>query len=443
VASLLVPAAAAAAAAMAATLLWPRFATETLGLHGTVLPSPSCSSDWPALGRVRPLATASIGKRLHHLVAAWQASVGWGKNFQVWLGGARWVYIADLADGRYLTQRLNPPRAPKIMRWFGELITPRMVFLVGNEEHVKVRKIAHMALLTSATADTVTAAVGDLLLSGTPGSPSGSARSYQGKVLDAAIAAGDPLDLDAWAVDVTLGVMFRVLFSETPPREVVDGTRHAMSEWIDAMSMVTGMPTPAVMSFGARRRIRAAGDWLVDLFEAAVGRRRAAWANGSRPVPPPAGAPEPPGGLDMLDVMLRDRDGGGIYAGDERRLYADLAMYLLGGHDTTVCVWGGGGVPCIVAVGTPRGAGRLGLGGGCVAAWGLATDDHNVHCSHPPCSSHRPHASAHAPLPMAPPSPTRRPTAWRLPSTPSPPTPTWRRASSPKPTRSCRPPPTR
>lgn len=44
----------------------------------------------------------------------------------------------------------------------------------------------------------------------------------------------------------------------------------------------------------------------------------------------------------MLDAMLRDRDDGGIFAADELRLYADLAMYLLGGLDTTVRAGGEG-----------------------------------------------------------------------------------------------------
>lgn len=60
-------AATAALTATLATLVWPRLATDLLGLHGTSFPSPADGSDWPLLGRVVKLMVESKRKALVHL----------------------------------------------------------------------------------------------------------------------------------------------------------------------------------------------------------------------------------------------------------------------------------------------------------------------------------------------------------------------------------------
>lgn len=67
---------AAAVAAALTSLVWPRFATETLRLHGTVFPSPATLGDWPLVGRVADVAAAVAARRVCYLFADWRAAAG-------------------------------------------------------------------------------------------------------------------------------------------------------------------------------------------------------------------------------------------------------------------------------------------------------------------------------------------------------------------------------
>lgn len=327
---------AAAAAAALTRLAWPRFATDTLRLHGTSFPAPASPGDWPLLGRFAELAAAVSSRRMCYLFADWRAAAG-APNWQVWMAGARTVFITHPADVRHVLARVNPPRDRQVLAALGLFVSPDMLLLTSGDVHVRARRLlvpplnaeAALALavrvvvaeaagpggrLAKALAATAATAAGDTVRGGT----------------DAA-AAGASLNMSRLLERMTLSVIHEVMVSRPlPSDEVLDRLNSILP-----LSMPVGIVPPPKKLWAPRAvgRIQAVGDYFVAMYKRDAAARRAAYADGSwKPVPP----------KDLLDVLLADVDQPkGAYRGDHVRLAADYMILLAAGYDTTVRDQGG------------------------------------------------------------------------------------------------------
>jgi len=332
-------AATAATVAAIATLVWPRLATDVLGLHGTVFPSPADGGDLPLLGRLRQILAASADHALAHRFMAWQRHVGFGVNFQFYVFGSRTVVLVDPADVRAVSVRVDPPRDRQMLRHFGTPISADMLFLISDPHHAAVRRLTHPFLSGVPTADTVlrvvNAELGRSVEAGTGAAATGAAAAGAAAEpswadrLDALAAAGTAVDLDELMTEFTLCVMHQLLFSSSLSAEEATATAKRMHELIMHITALSGLPMPNVLSPNMMAAVRATGNRFVAYAAEMEARRRAAYAAGTAASTTPR---------DMLDILLADLDQpGGAYGGDRRRVAADLLFYLMAGYDTTVC----------------------------------------------------------------------------------------------------------
>jgi len=335
-------AAVAATVAAAATLVWPRVATDVLGLHGTVFPAPADGGDLPLLGRLLQVLAATADHALAQRFMAWQRHVGFGINFQFYVFGSRTVVLVDPADVRAVVVRADPPRDQQMLRHFGTPISADLLFLIPDPHHAAARRLMHPFLSGAPTADgvlrVVNAELGRCADAGAGAVAPVAAAAAAGEAaagpswadrLDALAAAGTAVDLDELMTEFTLGVMHQLLFSSSPSAEETTATATRLHRLITHITALSGLPLPNVVSPTKMAAARATGDEFVAYAAKMEARRRAEYAAGTA-------APTPP--RDMLDIFLADLDQpGGAYEGDRRRVAADLLFYLMAGYDTTVC----------------------------------------------------------------------------------------------------------
>ncbi|GAB0493459.1 hypothetical protein MMPV_004741 [Pyropia vietnamensis] len=310
-----VAAALAVVAAPIVALKWPRFATDTLRLHGTVLPGVPGDGDGWLLGRAPELARAMAAKRTCFLMTAWRSAAG-SANYQVWLGGKRRVFLSNPSDIAHVLGRVAPPRDMRWMRAFGLPISPKVIILSAGAEHVAARR-----LLAGPLAD------GRVLggaAAGVVADVCGEGDDPIGGALAAAADNGTPADVAEAAEEITLRAMHRTMVSSPATPGVNFGP--ALRELFPLLLPLMLVPAPGVFAPRRLARIRALGDRFRQYMVLHEAARRAAYAAGTWPRSPPR---------DILDVLLSDSDGGGVYAGDRDRLAADFMALLVAGVDTT------------------------------------------------------------------------------------------------------------
>ncbi|KAK1869745.1 hypothetical protein I4F81_012211 [Pyropia yezoensis] len=309
-----VAAVAAAVAAPLVALCWPRFATDTLRLHGTVLPCVPGDGDGWFLGRAPQLVRAMAAKRTCFLMTAWRAAAG-RPNYQVWLAGKRRVYLSHPADVAHVLGRVCPPRDMRWVRGFGLPVSPKVLILTSGEEHRAVRRLLAAPLADGRVLGW--AAAGVLADVAADGGPVGGA-------LAAAAAAGEPADMAAAAGAVTLRAIHRVMVSVPGTGGVAFGP--ALAALFPLLVPLMLVPAPGVFAPRRLARIRAVGDLFRQSMAAHEAARRAAYAAGTWPRSPPR---------DILDVLLADADAGGVYGGSRDRLAADFMALMVAGGPTT------------------------------------------------------------------------------------------------------------
>lgn len=334
---------AAATTAIVTALVWPRVATDVLGLHGTSFPSPADGGDMPLLGRVPQLVTAARGKTLVHTYLDWQRRVGWGVNHQFYTLGRRAVVIVDPDDIRAVAMRLNAPRDQRKLRFFGTPLSADMLFVVPDPRHDNARRLVHPFLSGTPTTETVLRVVNETLW-GVPSRSVGSdgARSGGGAApparwaahLEALADSGESVDIDDLATSFTVHMIYALLYSETPSLSELADEKDRLIRLIADTTALVGLPAPELLGRARMTSLRKAGDKFFIEFERRAAARRAAYVTGATAAQPPR---------DMLDVMLADLDKGktGAYQGDRRRVAADMLFYVLAGYDTTVRCSGG------------------------------------------------------------------------------------------------------
>lgn len=334
---------AAAAAAALTWLAWPRFATDTLRLHGTSFPAPAGPGDWPLLGRFAELAAAVSRRRMCYLFVDWRAAAG-VPNWQVWTAGVRTVFITHPADVRHVLARVNPPRDRKVLAALGMLVSPNMLLMTTGDVHVRTRRLLMLPLNAEAVlalavrvAVAEAAGPGGRLAKALAATAAAAAGDAVGGATDAA-AAGASLNLSRLLERMTLSVIHEVMVSRPlPSDEVLD----RLNSILPLTLPVQMVPSPKKLwAPRAVGRVQALGNYFVAMYERDAAARRAAYADGSwKPVPP----------KDLLDVLLADVDQPkGAYRGDHVRLAADYTILLAAGYDTTVRDgWGWMGCCCM------------------------------------------------------------------------------------------------
>ncbi|KAK1869747.1 hypothetical protein I4F81_012213 [Pyropia yezoensis] len=317
-----VAAAAAAVAAPLVALCWPRFATDTLRLHGTVLPGVPGDGDGWLLGRAPELARAMAAKRTCFLVTAWRAAAG-TPNYQVWLAGKRRVYLSHPTDIAHVLGRVCPPRDRRWMRAFGLPISPKVLILTAGAEHAAARRLLAAPLADGRVlAAAAAGVVADVWAEG--GGGGGAADAPVGGPLAAAADGGGAADVAAAAEAITLRAMHRTMVSVPATAGADFGP--ALRALFPLLLPLMLVPAPGVFAPRRLARIRAVGDRFRRYMVHHEAARRAAYDAGRWPRSQPR---------DILDVLLADADGGGVYAGDRDRLAADFMALLVAGVDTT------------------------------------------------------------------------------------------------------------
>ncbi|GAB0490697.1 hypothetical protein MMPV_001934 [Pyropia vietnamensis] len=311
----------AAVTATIAAAVWPRFATDTLRLHGSRLPDIPLPGDWPLLGRFPSVAAAAASGGLLDLTTSWQAAVGDGVNYQVWVGWLGWrreVVLAHPTDVVHMAARVNPPRDKESMRHFGTPISDGVLLLLGNEDdrHERMRRVVAPMLGAPATAEVVATAVADAFADG----GEWAAR------LDDAAATGEAVDIDEVLQDVGLDVIHRLLFSGPWSSAEERATARAQLATFFHLQWLSAVPAADVLAARGVAALRRVGDYFCDLVRDAEATRRAAVS---------AGTWNPPR-KDLFEVLLADLDDpAGAYEGDWRRMAADVMGYIAAGYDTT------------------------------------------------------------------------------------------------------------
>lgn len=339
-------AAAAAAALLAATLAavaaavgWPRLATNTLHLHGSVLPTVSGGGRSPLRSAIGDFVAARRAGRLCHLYLRWQASVGAGRNFQAFYFGTRVVTLVCAQDVRHLLERVDPPRNVAALRHFGTPISPRTLLLLGNGagEHAAMRRLLAPYLEGPPATAAVLGMLNRELSPGKGGwgggAPVDDTRSGQGVVsppgvwtarFDAWAAQGTALDIADVLMDLTLGVIHALIFTSGWAHEEDCAKAKSTLQDYFTLQYLALVPAPAVTAPGPLRTLRDGGAWWVAYVTAAEARRRARRGVASPPV-------------DLFDIFLADLEKpGGAFGGDWRRMAADVMALMSAGYDTTV-----------------------------------------------------------------------------------------------------------
>lgn len=163
-----------------------------------------------------------------------------------------------------------------------------------------------------------------------------------GGALAAAADRGTAADVGAVSQALTLRVVHRVMVSA--PETAGYDFGPAVDTLIPLLMPLMLVPLPAVFARRRLGRVRAIGNLYRQCLAHHESARRAAYAAGDWPRSPPR---------DILDVLLADADGGGLYA-DRDRLAADWMVLMMTGVDSTVCFMG--------ARRKERGGGRAGAG---------------------------------------------------------------------------------
>lgn len=320
-------AAAAALAALVTALAWPRFATDTLHLHGTSLPVPTGPGDWPLLGRLAQLALAVKARRVCFLFSDWRAAAG-APNWQVWTGGERRVFITNPVDVRYVLARANPPRDVSLLKAIGLAISPQVLLLTVGDIHTRSRRLLQTPLnddaLLAMAVRVVLAEVGGC--GGRFANALATAAAASGDAAEGSTdaSAGASLRMSRLFERLTLSVIYRAMVSQPlPSDEILD----KLNSTLPLVMPVQMVPAPRIFAPRATTRLAALGDHFIASYQGHEAARRAAYADGSwDPVPP----------KDILDVLLADVDEPkGAYRGDRRRLAADYMLMLSAGYDTT------------------------------------------------------------------------------------------------------------
>ncbi|GAB0493461.1 hypothetical protein MMPV_004743 [Pyropia vietnamensis] len=308
---------AAAIAAIAAPLValrWPRFATDTLRLHGTVLPGVPGAGDGWFLGRAPQLIKAMAAKRTCFLMTGWRSASG-VPNYQVWLGGKRRVFLSHPADVAHILGRVCPPRDMRWVRGFGLPVSPKVLILTSGEEHKAVRRLLAAPLADGRVLSW--AAEGVLADVASDVGPVGGA-------LATAAHDGIPADMAAVSEAVTLRAIHRVMVSVPGTAGIDFGP--ALASLFPLLVPLMFVPAPGVLAPARLARIRAVGDLFRKSMTSHEAARRAAYAAGTWPRSPPR---------DILDVLLADADAGGVYGGSRDRLAADFMALMVAGGPTT------------------------------------------------------------------------------------------------------------
>lgn len=323
--------AAVAASGLAAVLTavaWPRFATDTLGVHGTSFATPTSGGDWPLLGRLAELAAGVKNRRMCFLFADWRAAAG-APNYQVWTGGTRRIFITNPIDVRYVLARADPPRDTSVVGVLGLVVSPQVLLLTSGDIHTRSRRLLQAPL----NADSVLAMAVRVVVAevggrgGRLGRALASAAAASGDAAEGSTdtSAGTTLCLSQLFERMTLSVIHHVMVSQPlPSDEILD----KLNSTLPLAAPVQMVPAPSVFAPRATARLRALGDYFISSYQSHEAARRSAYADGSwDPVPP----------KDILDVLLADVDEPkGAYRGDRRRLAADYMLLLSAGYDTTV-----------------------------------------------------------------------------------------------------------
>lgn len=260
---------AAATTAIVTALVWPRVATDVLGLHGTSFPSPADGGDMPLLGRVPQLVTAARGKTLVHTYLDWQRRVGWGVNHQFYTLGRRAVVIVDPDDIRAVAMRLNAPRDQRKLRFFGTPLSADMLFVVPDPRHDNARRLVHPFLSGTPTTETVLRVVNETLW-GVPSRSVGSdgARSGGGAApparwaahLEALADSGESVDIDDLATSFTVHMIYALLYSETPSLSELADEKDRLIRLIADTTALVGLPAPELLGRARMTSLRKAGD---------------------------------------------------------------------------------------------------------------------------------------------------------------------------------------
>jgi len=330
---------AAAAAAAATAVWWPRFATDVLRLHGSVLPSvPPDRHASPLWGRLAQFVHAGRDGRLTELYAGWQAAVGAGVNYQTYFLGTRQVMLAHVDDVRHVLLRVNPPRDAAALRHFGTPISPGVILLLPNGPHAVMRRLLGPYLLGPPTISSVLGVLNRELgppptatAAGTPAAPTpvgerpadgGDATGVWTARFDALAASGTPVDVDDMFQDLTLDVIHHLIFSTgwAAPGDRA-AARSTLTDYF-RLQYLALVPAAEVVMPRSIAELRAAGAWWMAYVAAAEARRRA------------AGIASPP--ADLFDLYLTDvADPAGAFGGDWRRLAADVMGLMAAGFDTS------------------------------------------------------------------------------------------------------------
>eukprot|EP00170_Pyropia_yezoensis_P005011 contig_20395_g5025 len=326
---------AAAATAILTALVWPRVATDVLGLHGTSFPSPVDGRAWPLLGQLPQLLAESQANALAHQFVNWQQRIGWGVNYQIYVFGRRHVVLVDPDDVRAVTMRVDPPRDPGMLRHFGTPLSVDTLFLVPGARHDTARRLVHPFLSGAPTTECVLRVVNESLWGvhpqavGAGGAQGGGATPFPrwAAHLDALADSGEPFDIDDISTSITIDVIETLLYSTSSDMADLATKKEWMLRLINDMTVLAGLPVPELLGSARMASLKKTGNNFLADFERLAARRQAAYADGSAAAQPPR---------DMLDIMLADLgQATGVYEGDRRRVAADLLFYLLAGYDTT------------------------------------------------------------------------------------------------------------
>jgi len=316
-------------AATIALMVWPRFATNTLCLHGTPLPEVKGPGSLPLVGRLVQVLAAIRGQRFAFLMVEWAAAAG-APNFQVWLGAAaRSVVLTHPADVRYVLGRANPPRDVYVFGAVGLSVGVDSYFLSTGAVHAQTRALLMGPLNAERTMKTAVAVV-EAELGATPrgGAAAGAMACGTPGGLPAAAAAGTHVDVKVLASGLTLETIHAVVVSAPAP---VQPYATIVGDSWAALRGVRLMPAPCLLVPHRVASIKARMDYMIASVNHHEAERRNAVAAGRWVAEPPT---------DVLDVLMSERDSGGIEGiyegGHPTRMARDLITLIMAGYGTTV-----------------------------------------------------------------------------------------------------------
>jgi len=234
-----------------------------------------------------------VGRTPHFLL---EQSKIYGSVFQVWLLHRRMVIVTDPEDVKFIVRTKNFDM-PYPMRATWGSPSHRSMLLLKNEEHrVRRRAVApHFGVeMMNRLHESLCVEVGNFT-----------------KKLEGSI--GEILDLDVVFVELTLRVILTVAFGYDASDEEVKKVRNLIATYLEFVGMRV-LLFPFHTALTDRTAFQKAEDDLYDFLRKMLARRKERRAIEKR--------------NDLLDVLID------ASKGDEQILLADMAMYVVGGHDT-------------------------------------------------------------------------------------------------------------